>query len=77
MKSNKNITYLLMGLALLVLPLFLQLGGNAWVRIVDMALLYVLLALGLNIVVVASELWGSNSIWNAIFPTSRFSLVSD
>jgi branched-chain amino acid transport system permease protein len=51
MKSNKTITYLLMGLALLVLPLFLQLGGNAWVRIVDMALLYVLLALGLNIVV--------------------------
>jgi branched-chain amino acid transport system permease protein len=29
----------------------LQQGGNAWVRIVDMALLYVLLALGLNIVV--------------------------
>jgi branched-chain amino acid transport system permease protein len=51
MKSNKTITYVLMGLALLVLPLFLQLGGNAWVRIVDMALLYVLLALGLNIVV--------------------------
>ena len=51
MKSNKNFTYLLMGLALLVLPLFLQMGGNAWVRIVDMALLYVLLALGLNIVV--------------------------
>ena len=51
MKSNKTFTYLLMGLALLVLPLFLQMGGNAWVRIVDMALLYVLLALGLNIVV--------------------------
>jgi branched-chain amino acid transport system permease protein len=29
----------------------LQQGGNAWVRILDMALLYVLLALGLNIVV--------------------------
>ena len=51
MKLNKNFTYLLMGLGLLVLPLFLQMGGNAWVRIVDMALLYVLLALGLNIVV--------------------------
>ena len=36
---------------MLVLPLILQQGGNAWVRIVDMALLYVLLALGLNIVV--------------------------
>jgi len=33
------------------LPLLLQQGGNAWVRILDMALLYVLLALGLNIVV--------------------------
>ncbi|MBC7648370.1 MAG: ABC transporter ATP-binding protein [Vitreoscilla sp.] len=51
MKSSKTVTYALMGLALLVLPLLLQLGGNAWVRIVDMALLYVLLALGLNIVV--------------------------
>ena len=36
---------------LLALPLVLQAGGNAWVRIVDTALLYVLLALGLNIVV--------------------------
>lgn len=37
--------------ALLVLPLVLQGFGNAWVRIADMALLFVLLALGLNIVV--------------------------
>jgi branched-chain amino acid transport system permease protein len=36
---------------LLVLPLLLQTQGNAWVRIADTALLYVLLALGLNIVV--------------------------
>ncbi len=43
--------FLLWGLALLVLPLLLQSMGNAWVRIADMALLYVLLALGLNIVV--------------------------
>jgi len=34
-----------------VLPLILQGFGNAWVRIADMALLFVLLALGLNIVV--------------------------
>ena len=26
-------------------------GGNAWVRIMDLALLYIMLALGLNIVV--------------------------
>jgi branched-chain amino acid transport system permease protein len=36
---------------LLVLPLVLQYFGNAWVRIADLALLYVMLALGLNIVV--------------------------
>ena len=38
-------------IALLVLPLVLQSAGNFWVRIADFALLYVLLALGLNIVV--------------------------
>ncbi len=41
----------LMVAVLLVLPLVLQSFGNAWVRIADMSLLYVLLALGLNIVV--------------------------
>ncbi|MBP7605854.1 MAG: ABC transporter ATP-binding protein [Giesbergeria sp.] len=39
------------GIALLVLPFVLQYFGNAWVRIADLALLYVMLALGLNIVV--------------------------
>jgi branched-chain amino acid transport system permease protein len=38
-------------LALCVLPLLLQQIGNGWVRIADTALLYVLLAVGLNIVV--------------------------
>jgi len=51
MKQNKFSQYLLIGLALLVLPLILQFFGNAWVRIADVALLYVMLALGLNIVV--------------------------
>jgi len=37
--------------ALLVMPLVAQQFGNAWVRIIDTALLYILLALGLNIVV--------------------------
>jgi branched-chain amino acid transport system permease protein len=50
-QQKKLITFVLAGLALLVLPLVLQGFGNAWVRIADMALLYVLLALGLNIVV--------------------------
>ena len=51
MTDNKIARYFLIGLALVVLPLVLQLFGNAWVRIADVALLYVLLALGLNIVV--------------------------
>ena len=51
MKLNKSTKYILFALGLLILPLLLQQGGNAWVRILDMALLYVLLALGLNIVV--------------------------
>ncbi len=51
MQRNKSLKHLLIGLALLVLPLVLQFFGNAWVRIADVALLYVMLALGLNIVV--------------------------
>ena len=50
-QQQKFLAFALTALALLVLPIFLQQFGNAWVRIVDMALLYVLLALGLNIVV--------------------------
>ncbi len=48
--QNKR-TLLISGLLLLLLPLLLQSLGNFWVRTADMALLYVLLALGLNIVV--------------------------
>ena len=51
MKTKKIATFLIVAVALLVLPLLLQQAGNAWVRIVDMTLLYVMLALGLNIVV--------------------------
>ena len=51
MKSKNLIVFLIAAIALLALPLLLQTQGNAWVRIVDIALLYVLLALGLNIVV--------------------------
>ncbi len=52
MKNGKNlIVFLLGGIAVLLLPLLLQSQGNAWVRIADTALLYVMLALGLNIVV--------------------------
>src|SRR6218665_1825758 len=50
-QKNKLIHWIIGAIALLVLPLLLQSLGNAWVRIADLALLYVLLALGLNIVV--------------------------
>ena len=51
MNTKKSILYFAAAVALLALPLLLQTQGNAWVRIADVALLYVMLALGLNIVV--------------------------
>ncbi|HEU4853609.1 MAG TPA: ABC transporter ATP-binding protein, partial [Telluria sp.] len=36
---------------LMIFPFFASQFGNSWVRIIDMALLYIMLALGLNIVV--------------------------
>jgi branched-chain amino acid transport system permease protein len=49
--KNKLVVFLVAAALLMVSPLLLQSFGNAWVRIADIALLYVLLALGLNIVV--------------------------
>jgi branched-chain amino acid transport system permease protein len=49
--KNKLIVFLISALLLLLLPLLAQHAGNFWVRMLDFALLYVLLALGLNIVV--------------------------
>jgi len=52
MHNNKKlIWFLAAAFLLLVLPSVAQYAGNFWVRIIDFALLYVLLALGLNIVV--------------------------
>ena len=51
MNLSKNQTNIALGVLLLILPIVLQQFGNAWVRIADMALLYILLAVGLNIVV--------------------------
>jgi branched-chain amino acid transport system permease protein len=49
---KKNLAmFLACAVGLLVLPLLAQSVGNAWVRILDFALLYIMLALGLNIVV--------------------------
>jgi len=41
----------ILGLALLLFPFIAAKFGNSWVRMVDMTLLYIMLALGLNIVV--------------------------
>ncbi len=55
MKTDKRKALLgmvLIGVALAVLPFLVGKGlGNSWVRVLDFALLYVMLALGLNIVV--------------------------
>jgi branched-chain amino acid transport system permease protein len=51
---NKRQAYVTMGLllaAMLAFPFFAAQFGNSWVRIIDIALLYIMLALGLNIVV--------------------------
>jgi branched-chain amino acid transport system permease protein len=48
---KKNWFVLFTFVALMVLPLVAQYAGTFWVRMIDSALLYVLLALGLNVVV--------------------------
>jgi Branched-chain amino acid transport system / permease component len=49
--KNKLLVFLVCAVALIALPLFVQQFGQGWVRIMATALLYVLLALGLNIIV--------------------------
>jgi branched-chain amino acid transport system permease protein len=53
LNPKQSIFGLVICIALLALMPFIakELGGTTWVRIIDMALLYVMLALGLNIVV--------------------------
>jgi branched-chain amino acid transport system permease protein len=50
-KGLKIVVFLIAAAALIALPLVVQQFGAGWVRIMTLALLYVLLALGLNIVV--------------------------
>lgn len=51
-KLKARLGIVLIGVALAVLPFVVGAGfGNSWVRIIDFALLYIMLALGLNIVV--------------------------
>jgi branched-chain amino acid transport system permease protein len=49
--KNKLFVFLLAAIGLIALPLVAQEFGQGWVRIMALALLYVMLALGLNIVV--------------------------
>ena len=49
--AQRRGAFLGVALALVILPLLMQGMGEAWVRILDTSLLYILLALGLNIVV--------------------------
>jgi branched-chain amino acid transport system permease protein len=54
MKNNSyqsKIKFACLGIALILFPFVASHYGNSWVRIMDFALLYVMLALGLNIVV--------------------------
>ena len=50
-RTKKAMALLLIALALIALPWLMGQVGNSWVRILNVTLLYVMLALGLNIVV--------------------------
>lgn len=50
-RRNALIAALVIGMALIALPFVAGLAGNAWIRIMAFAMLYIMLALGLNIVV--------------------------
>ena len=49
--KGNYIAYFLLFLTLMAFPFIAANFGNSWVRIIDLALLYIMLALGLNIVV--------------------------
>lgn len=50
-RRNAWLAVAAIGLALLILPFLVGMAGNAWIRILAFAMLYIMLALGLNIVV--------------------------
>lgn len=50
-RRNAQIAVIGIGLALIALPFVVGIAGNAWIRILAFAMLYIMLALGLNIVV--------------------------
>lgn len=50
-RRNATLAAIAIGIALIALPFVAGIAGNAWIRILAFALLYIMLALGLNIVV--------------------------
>jgi branched-chain amino acid transport system permease protein len=49
--NNKRLQSILLAGFMIALPFIVGMAGSAWVRVLDFALLYIMLALGLNIVV--------------------------
>ncbi|WVN41481.1 ABC transporter ATP-binding protein [beta proteobacterium MWH-UniP1] len=50
-RRNAWLAVAAIGVALVILPFLVGMAGNAWIRILAFAMLYIMLALGLNIVV--------------------------
>jgi branched-chain amino acid transport system permease protein len=50
-KKNQMVAFIALGVLLIILPFLAGMLGQAWVRILNVTLLYVMLALGLNVVV--------------------------
>lgn len=76
-------SFALLAVVLLVFPFIAGNYGNSWVRIVDMALLYIMLALGLNIVVGFAGLldlgyiafYAVGAYMTALFASPQFAIV--
>jgi branched-chain amino acid transport system permease protein len=76
-------SFALLALVLLVFPFFADDYGNSWVRIFDIALLYIMLALGLNIVVGFAGLldlgyiafYAVGAYMTALFASPQFAMI--
>jgi branched-chain amino acid transport system permease protein len=85
---NKNpisayTSFVLLAIVLLIFPFIADDFGNSWVRIVDIALLYIMLALGLNIVVGFAGLldlgyiafYAVGAYMTALFASPQFAVI--
>ena len=76
-------SFAVLAVVLLVFPFFAANFGNSWVRIIDFALLYIMLALGLNIVVGFAGLldlgyiafYATGAYLAAIFGSQQFATI--